>query len=167
MKLSKKQTSKTSAVAHVLDVLNVVISIIGISFSLLGILINNEFMGNKFEFSIAGVGLNVNQKEFSNDIPNPVSLCNITGKEYEIRKLTESLCICLKQRYEQLKYGLFSQIEHAYLNKLLGLNEEREFIFKGEYILATIAGVNEFGHLKLTTSKGLIECDLKEISYII
>lgn len=39
-----------------------------------GILIENAMIGNKLTYSIAGIGLNVNQTEWKSDAPNPVSM---------------------------------------------------------------------------------------------
>jgi len=46
-----------------------------------GILIENQLQGSYMRDSIIGVGLNVNQREFLSDAPNPVSLCQIVGHE--------------------------------------------------------------------------------------
>jgi len=131
-----------------------------------GILINNEIMGDHFEHVIAGIGLNVNQLAFSSDIPNPVSLKTITGKEYSLKDMTLRLCDCVMRRYEQLKQESFSRIEADYLKFLLGLNEWREYIYQGKTITARITGVNEFGRLILETDGAVIECDIKEIAYL-
>lgn len=46
-----------------------------------GILIENQLQGSYMRDSIIGIGLNVNQREFLSDAPNPVSLCQIVGHE--------------------------------------------------------------------------------------
>jgi BirA family biotin operon repressor/biotin-[acetyl-CoA-carboxylase] ligase len=51
---------------------------------LAGILLENAIVGNEVKYTIAGIGLNVNQTAFISDAPNPVSLKQITGKEYDI-----------------------------------------------------------------------------------
>ena len=56
-----------------------------------GILIENAIIGNELKYSIAGIGLNVNQTEWHSDAPNPVSLKQITGKDYDIDELMEQL----------------------------------------------------------------------------
>jgi BirA family biotin operon repressor/biotin-[acetyl-CoA-carboxylase] ligase len=43
-----------------------------------GILIENTLQGTVIKDSIIGVGLNVNQREFRSDAPNPVSLYQIS-----------------------------------------------------------------------------------------
>lgn len=42
-----------------------------------GILVENAIIGNEVRYSIAGIGLNVNQTEWYSDAPNPVSLKQI------------------------------------------------------------------------------------------
>ena len=54
---------------------------------LAGILLENAIIGNEVKYTIAGIGLNVNQTEFVSDAPNPVSLKQISGKEYAIDSL--------------------------------------------------------------------------------
>lgn len=58
---------------------------------LAGILLENAIIGNEVKYTIAGIGLNVNQTEFVSDAPNPVSLKQISGKEYAIDSLMQDL----------------------------------------------------------------------------
>lgn len=46
-----------------------------------GMLIEHSLSGGKIDRTIAGIGVNVNQREFLSDAPNPVSLYQIIGKE--------------------------------------------------------------------------------------
>ena len=52
-----------------------------------GILIENAIIGNEIKYSIAGIGLNVNQTDFHSDAPNPISLKQIYGTEFAIDQL--------------------------------------------------------------------------------
>ena len=56
-----------------------------------GILIENAIIGNEVRYSIVGIGLNVNQTEWQSDAPNPISLKQIMGKEYDIDELMQRL----------------------------------------------------------------------------
>ena len=56
-----------------------------------GILIENAIIGNELKYSIAGIGLNVNQTEWHSDAPNPVSLKQITGQTYDIETLMQQI----------------------------------------------------------------------------
>ena len=56
-----------------------------------GILIENAIMGNEIKYSIAGIGINVNQTEWHSDAPNPVSLKQITGQTYDLDAIMQQL----------------------------------------------------------------------------
>ena len=56
-----------------------------------GILVENTILGSEVQYSIAGIGLNVNQTEWHSGAPNPVSVKQITGKDYDIDELMQQL----------------------------------------------------------------------------
>lgn len=60
-----------------------------------GILIENILDGPRIRHSIIGIGLNLNEKDWPADLPNPVSLHNLTGMSYdtdtELRLLAEKI----------------------------------------------------------------------------
>ena len=51
-----------------------------------GILIENILDGNLVRESIVGFGLNLNETDWPEELPNPVSLCELTGERYDIRE---------------------------------------------------------------------------------
>lgn len=68
-----------------------------------GILIENTWRGKQIASSVIGIGLNVNQKQFLSDAPNPVSLYQIFGKRFRrkailktILSLIHTYCACLE-----------------------------------------------------------------------
>lgn len=63
---------------------------------LAGILLENAMVGSQIKYSIAGIGLNVNQTVFVSNAPNPVSLKQITGREYDIDQLMIGLLEAVK-----------------------------------------------------------------------
>lgn len=52
-----------------------------------GILIENSLRGARIEYSIVGIGLNINQQLFKSNAPNPVSLIQLTGKKVNVKDL--------------------------------------------------------------------------------
>ena len=56
-----------------------------------GILIENTLQGNRIKDSVIGVGLNVNQRAFHSDAPNPVSLWQIHGQETDREQLLRDI----------------------------------------------------------------------------
>lgn len=58
---------------------------------LCGILIENVIAGRSIVRSIAGIGLNVNQKIFRSDAPNPVSMAQIAGHTFGLPTLLDEI----------------------------------------------------------------------------
>ena len=76
-----------------------------------GILIENVIIGSEVKYSIAGIGLNVNQTEFCSDAPNPISLKQITGMDYDLEELME-------QVYTEVQKALNEDVWGEYLAHL-------------------------------------------------
>ena len=56
-----------------------------------GILIEHRIVGACVGVSLCGIGLNVNQRVFRSDAPNPVSLWQLTGRELLLAQVLEEL----------------------------------------------------------------------------
>lgn len=63
---------------------------------LVGILIENSLMGQNVSHSIVGVGVNVNQTDWRSDAPNPISMKQITGDEYNVEQLLDDWIAAMK-----------------------------------------------------------------------
>ena len=68
-----------------------------------GILIENDLSGHFIGRSISGIGINVNQEAFHSSAPNPVSLQQITGKQYEIFGILRNIMLRVQSYYELLR----------------------------------------------------------------
>src|SRR5476651_129681 len=64
-----------------------------------GILIENIIRGDNWLWAIVGIGINLNQVSFPDSLKNPVSLKQITGKNFDAVVLAKELCACLETRY--------------------------------------------------------------------
>ena len=56
-----------------------------------GILIENLLKGKAWTWAVVGIGININQTVFSPEAPNPVSLKQITGRDWDILSLQGAL----------------------------------------------------------------------------
>lgn len=132
-----------------------------------GILSRNAVSGNKIMHTIAGIGLNVNQTGFSQNIPNPVSLKMIGGNDFVIREILNELLLIFEGYYLKLKNGNYSEINNNYLNALYNYNRLAKYATESKIFEGTIKGVSPFGHLIMQINESVKEFDLKEIQYII
>lgn len=88
-----------------------------------GILIENSLMGSSINYSIAGIGINVNQQKFLSDAPNPISLYNLIGKETALDSLLDDICceiLLLMDKYNNT--DLLPELHNSYI-KLLWRND--------------------------------------------
>lgn len=67
---------------------------------IVGILIENTLSGRNIAYSIAGIGINVNQTEWTSNAPNPLSLKQITNKDYNTEKILTYFIDAI-QKWEQ------------------------------------------------------------------
>lgn len=70
-----------------------------------GILIENTLGAGLIRHSIAGIGLNLNESSWPADLPNPVSVHELTGKLYDIRTELERLHSAIAGRFSILGSG--------------------------------------------------------------
>ena len=61
----------------------------------------NNIRAGKVDFSIVGVGLDLNQTEWPPELPNPVSLKDLTGQEYDTHEELRQLYDALARRSAQ------------------------------------------------------------------
>lgn len=117
---------------------------------------------------IIGTGINVNQRAFVSDAPNPVSLFNILGCETDRRQLLDTVAKRLVAYMERVNAGDYDDIHNEYKSNLYRrtgafLYEDGEGAFA-----ASIADVEENGHLVLRRSDGRLSTyAFKEVKFII
>lgn len=133
-----------------------------------GILIENTIRKSSIYNSIVGIGLNVNQLVFDEDIKNPTSLLKeLCCNPLNLAELLNQVLFFIEKRYLALKTNKIDRINTAYLNQLYRLKEITTFRINDKDIEAQIIGVNESGKLQLNISNSLQEFDLKEITFLI
>jgi len=132
---------------------------------LAGILIENSLQGRQIKFSVVGIGLNVNQTEFVSNAPNPVSLCQITGKQMDRDRLMEMICQNVMDLYRHLDV---EKLQVEYASMLFRKDGFHAFKADGELFQARIFAVHPDGRLELETSEGEYRSFyFKEVSFII
>lgn len=132
-----------------------------------GILIQNSIGGSKINSCVLGFGINVNQENFSENIPNPISLKQLSHDDYDLEVLMKSLFIHLERRYIELKtnrsYLLEEYLQHLYLMGRLApfIDIASKEKFSGE-----ICGIAPSGQLRVKVNQGEIKLfGFREIAF--
>jgi len=131
-----------------------------------GILLEHSLRENKINYTIAGIGLNVNQAVFPENLPNPTSIFLETNSEFppffcmekivkNIKEISTYSSAVLEQQYEQFLYKK---------------NEFSFFLIPQQSAIpieAKIVGVTANGLLHLTDKENhSFFCNLNEIRYL-
>lgn len=144
---------------------------------LAGILVENTLVGSRVAYSIVGIGLNVNQTVFTSNAPNPVSMRQITGKEYNVAVLLDEYLVAL-QRCLDMPAELLQETYLSHLYRRTGLHPyiEREVSLAPTSIaqsangafLAEIRGITPQGELILWREDGETKAyHFKQIRFVI
>lgn len=112
-----------------------------------GILIENVFRGADWLYAVVGIGININQVAFDPALPNPVSLKQITGKNFEPTEMGRELCQALENRYQALLAGGIEAIMQEYQQVLYKLHQPVTLKKGAVSFETTIMGVSDTGQL--------------------
>ena len=133
-----------------------------------GILIENDLTGTHIARSILGIGININQKTFISDAPNPISLKQITGQEYDTASILKAVMQRIKSYYSLLKQGDITPIIQRYQNALFRKNGIHSYCDAEGEFKAEIIGVEPDGHFLLQDENGKIRRYVfKEVQYLL
>ena len=131
-----------------------------------GILIENNIKKNRINSTIIGIGLNVNQVNFSNTLTKVTSIKKITNRQFNLEILLKNLVENIKLQIQSLSNKEFKILEDAYLNVLYKKNVPTMFKDKtGNLFMGKINGISKYGNLLVELeNEQLKEFVLKEIS---
>ena len=131
-----------------------------------GILIEHNIMGSTISDSIVGIGININQRVFVSNAPNPTSVAIELNKELELEQSLKEMLGCIEQRYTVLAKGDVGYIENDYFDKLYRLNKFYPYEKNGVVFNAKIIGIRNTGELVLEDESGKQQhYAFKEISF--
>ncbi len=112
-----------------------------------GLLIENTIRGHQWQWSVVGIGVNINQTSFDPTLKNPVSLKQITGITFNPVALAKELCNFLEFRFQELLNGKQNFQLESYNNRLFKKNERVKLKKENVIHECIISGVNQFGEL--------------------
>jgi len=122
---------------------------------LAGILIETIIASGKMKYAIVGVGLNVNQTMFSENLPNAVSLQQILGKKFDCQVILENILIEISKLFINFDIKNSENLQKKYFELLYRNSGYHLFEEKDEKFYAKILSVATDGCLKLLTNNNL------------
>jgi len=134
---------------------------------LCGILIENVLSGSSIKHAVIGIGLNVNQEQFSNNLLNVTSLKKLAGIHFDRDKLLLKIIASIQFYIDFVEKKKFDSLKKLYLKSLYKLQIPTMFEDnKGSVFLGKIINVAEDGRLVIeleneTTRK----FNLKEVKF--
>ncbi len=111
-----------------------------------GILVSNKILNDKITSSIIGIGLNVNQTRFPEDVPNPTSLHLETNQEMDLKSVFSTLCDRFEANYAVMLTSP-NKLAEEYRANLFMLNQPYKYTINGKEEIRTIRDVNDFGEM--------------------
>ncbi len=140
-----------------------------------GILIESTLADGQVAEAIAGIGLNVNQTAWQAGAPNPVSVKQLTGKDYDLPAVYDALCeavnaqMALLSKPETLKEHYISVLyrfgqKALYARRAVSLTPSRVLTTMPDNAFeGTITDVTEQGELIINNTK----YHFKEIQFVV
>lgn len=132
-----------------------------------GILIENSIKSNGEIYSIVGIGINVNQKQFP-AMSKASSLALLTGESWDKETLLHELLAALKEGYEALQGGGVRSVWEGYTTLLYRKDRVSTFeLPNGARFNGMIKAVTPYGKLVVDVeNQGKTEFGLKEIQLL-
>jgi len=112
-----------------------------------GILIENA-LAEKARYSLIGIGLNVNQIHFPEELHHAISLKMISGLDFNIEQVIHTFLEELERYYNELKrHPGLQRIRETYISHMYQLHEVLPFHHESDTYLAQLVGVDPLGRI--------------------
>lgn len=132
-----------------------------------GILIENQFEGNRLKGTAIGIGLNVNQLVFPEEIQGRTTSMTLTsGHTFDLRTLLWDVLVKLEGGYLRLRGGQKRLLDRQYYDRLYGYQEMIPIEIDGIVGDWMIMGVESSGRLAATQGQKIRYFDFKEIRFV-
>lgn len=133
-----------------------------------GTRIDGNIKGGVLQDFVIGTGINVNQQRFFSDAPNPVSLYQITGKEYDNDEILNKILEHFAKYQDALKQGDKEQVVREYHERLYRRTGIHRYEDGNGTFDAEIVKVNTNGIMTLGRTDGtLSDYEFKEVRFVI
>lgn len=133
-----------------------------------GTLIETAISGRLVKDCIFGTGINVNQRVFRSDAPNPVSLRQITGRDTDMNVVLDSVLEAFEGYYAMVLDREYDRVGRLYHDALYRRTGMHAYSDSDGRFMASVVRVGHDGRLVLRDDAGRERIyAFKEVSYII
>ena len=129
-----------------------------------GILIQNLISKNRITHTVIGIGLNINQIEFTKFYPSATSIQKELGATINISDVKDTVLNALQLRLEN--YRLNSDLKEEYLSNLFQKDKVATFESNNQKFMGIIRRVTKSGLLQIETENSLKEFNLQEVKML-
>jgi BirA family transcriptional regulator, biotin operon repressor / biotin---[acetyl-CoA-carboxylase] ligase len=124
-----------------------------------GILMESSFQNNMLEYAIIGIGINVNQRIFGEDIKDrATSLNRECGKEFDRRDVFRQIITSLELLYSEVRIGNFDKTLKEWKSRTTMFGKQVTLNQAGEHLRGRAIDLSDDGGLILETSNGQRVC---------
>jgi BirA family biotin operon repressor/biotin-[acetyl-CoA-carboxylase] ligase len=120
---------------------------------LAGILIENSMTSSRVQHCLIGIGMNINESSFPDDLSNATSLHLLTGNKYDVSQVAHAI-------HQQVMSFINNDFDknltwkERYDERIFGKGTRHTFLQNGETIAATVNGVDISGKILLNDAGG-------------
>lgn len=130
-----------------------------------GILIENSIQGDKINYSVVGIGLNVNQKKFPKFTRKATSLAALIGHPMNLTNALERLLAYIEEAFNVLEERP-SELSQKYIPALYGFGKSMRYKDREGEFEGTILSVQPNGKLQINKEGTLKAYGLDELKFI-
>lgn len=133
-----------------------------------GILIQSLLRSNEIRACVIGIGINVNENSFPEILPNPTSLFQLKGANFECESIRLQLSSRLEYYYLKMKGLHYNYLKELYLNAMYRFGIPADYKLLDDRIIhGTITGIDDSGKLLISRNGTIMHFDFREISFLI
>lgn len=134
-----------------------------------GILIENVFRGMNWAYAVIGIGLNVNQKKFTENLPTATSMHFLSQETYDLKEIIFDIRTGLLNLVRATKPEATAALLNQYNNFLFRKGKEVSFIERstGRHFDAYVQEVNADGQLILLSHLGIEAYNFGSLEWIL
>jgi BirA family transcriptional regulator, biotin operon repressor / biotin---[acetyl-CoA-carboxylase] ligase len=121
-----------------------------------GILLESGFKHNELDYAVIGIGLNVNQRYFGEDLySKATSLCIGSGKEFDRKIVFQRVLISLESLYTDVKKGYFDITLREWNSRTAMFGKQITLNQAGQTVTGRAISLTDDGGLMLETREGV------------